>query len=280
MSDRLVREPWWASALSDLLRLLLLAAIVTAVWAAVTLPPPAYPAWVDLPGRVMSALCAEVLMLAGFRLVLPMARPGAHRVGWNADYLRCMTSAAFNDVARLPLLRSPFTFFRFGRVLYFKLLGAEVPWNVSLPEALTVRDPSLLTIGPGVQLESGVVVEAALFGAGRVRIGKVVVGSGSLVGAHTLLMPGAVIAHEARVGPRVLVGEGARVGVGVTVESGVHLQRGADIGSYATVGAGAIVGPEARIGDRARVAAGAFIAPSAEIGEREHWNSAPAQRLT
>ena len=278
MSDRLVREPWWASALSDLLRLVLGLTIGGAIWAAFALPPPAYPTWVDLPGRVVAGLCAEVLMLAGLRLVLPTARPGAHRVGWNADYLRWMASSALNDVARLPPVRLPFTFFRVGRVLYFKLLGADVPWNVSLPDELTVRDPSLLAVGVGVQLESGVVVEAALFGAGRVRIGEVVVGSGSLVGAHTLLMPGVIVAHEARLGPRVWVGEGARVGVGVTVESGAQLEQGVDVGSYAAIGAGAIIGRQARIGDRARVAAGAFIAPSAEIGEREHWHAAPAQR--
>ena len=278
MSPRLVREPWWSSALSDLLRLTLLLAVCLAAGVAASVPPLTEPLWFDIPLRILIGLCAELLALTLLRAVVPKARPGAHRIGWNADYLRWLLSTALNDVAWLPILRAPFTFFRFGRVLYLKLLGADVPWQVSLPDQLTVRDPSLWVVGAGVQLEPGVVVESALHGAGRVRVGRVVVGAGCLIGAHTVLMPGAVVAHEARIGPRVLIGEDAHIGVGVTIESAVQVERGADVGSYATVGGGAILGPGAHIGDRAKVAAGAFIEPDSQIGEREHWTAIPAHR--
>ncbi len=278
MSDRLVREPWWASALGDILRLALLLVLGASVAAAVILPPAAHPAWLDVLGRILAGLTAELLVLLIARALLPVARPGAHRIGWNRDYLRCLCSMALNDVARLSVVRAPFTFFRLGRLLYLKALGAELPWTVSLPDQLTVRDPSLWIVGAGVQLEPGVIVESSLHGAGRIRVGRVSIGAGCLIGAHTVLMPGSVIAHEARIGPRVMIGEDARVGVGVTIESGVQLERGADVGSYASVGWGAMIGPGACIGDRARVAAGAVIEPELNVGEREHWTSAGAHR--
>ena len=279
MSTGLVREPWWTPVLRDVLCAALLVAIVGPVVAAVTLLPPARFPWLDVPGRILAGILVELVVLGTLRMLVPTVRPGAHRIGWNDDYLRWVASSALNDVAQLPILRAPFGFLHFGRILYFKVLGARLPWTVSLPAQLTVRDPSLWIVEPGVQVEPGVMIEAALHGAGRVRVGRVVLGAGCLVGAHAVLMPGAVIANDARVGPRALVGEQTRIGVGAVVGANAHIERSADVGSYATVGGAALIGASSELGDRARVSAGASVEPETLIAEREHWAGVPARRM-
>ncbi len=275
-----MREPRWAAVLRDALKALLLIAIVGPAVAVAMALPAARWAWLDGPGRAFAALSVELGALAVLRLFVPLARSGAHRIGWNNDYLCWLASSALNDVAQLPLLRAPFCFFHFGRVVYFKVLGANLPWAVSLPAHLTVRDPSLWTVERGVQVEPGVTVESALHGAGRVRVGPVTLGAGCLVGAHTIIMPGVVVAPDVRIGPRGLIGEQARIGVGVALGADAQIAREADIGSYATVGGAAVIGESSTLGDRARVSAGASVEPETVIPEREHWSGVPAQRVS
>ena len=272
MTATLVREPWWASALRDALRLVLLIVIVVAVSAAVVLPPQVQPLWLDVFGRALSGVSAELVVLLLLRALVPTARVGSHRVGWNRNYLRWLASSTLNEVAFLPWVRAPFAAFEASRMLYLQALGARISWTASLASSLTVRDPSLCVIEDGVQVEDQVTIETALHGAGRVRIGRVEVGPGCLVGAHALVMPGVVLAPEARVGPRTVIGENAQIGVCVAVGAGATVGSECDVGSYASIGAAAVVGTGSRIGDRARIADAARLAAETTVHEREVWN--------
>ena len=276
MSARLVREPWWAAGLRDALRLVLFVTLCAAVAAVVAYLPPARFAWLDLPGRILAGLSTELMTLVLLRVVLPGARPGDHRVDWNGSYLRWLVSSAFNDVALMPMVRAPFSWLQFGRVLYLKALGARMPWTVRLPAGFEVRDPSLWVLGFGAQIEPGVVIESALHGAGRVHVDRVVVGPGCLVGAQSVLMPGAILARDVRVGVNALIGDSARIGVGVQIGAGAQVEPAADVGSYAAVGPGALIGAGAKIGDRARIYAGAVVPAETIVPERAHVAAAAA----
>lgn len=275
----MVRQPRWIVLLQDVLRLLVLGTLVGSFTVAFMVVPPLPSVWIDGPVRLAAGFAAELSALFLMRTALPVARPGAHRVGWNADYLRWLTSCALNDVAMLSVVRGPFDVLDFGRVLFFSALGARIPWTVAIPREITLRDPSLCKVGAGAQLESGVIIETALHGAGRVHVGRVDVGSGCLLGAHCLLMPGVVIAHDVRIGPRALIGEEAQIGVGATLGPSVQVGQGADVGSYANVGAGAVLGTGVRVGDRARVAGGASVEEGVSIPEREYWAGVPAAQI-
>ncbi len=274
------REPPFARLLQDALRLLFLGVVAGAMVVAFELPPPRSPRALDLASRVSAALAAELLAVTFLRLAVPRPLPGAHRVGRHADYLRWISSAALVDVVLHPLVRGPFWFLHGTRVLYLRALGADVGWNVGLHAELSLRDPSLVAIGAGSQLEPGVRVEAGIHAAGRVLVGRVAVGRGVLVGAHTVLMPGATIGHDVRIEPVALIGEDVRVGVGATVGEGARLEKGVDLGSYVSVGTGAILSEGVRVGERAKVSPGSVVLAYTVIGEREHWEGAPARKVT
>ncbi|MCB9647599.1 MAG: hypothetical protein H6730_13490 [Deltaproteobacteria bacterium] len=273
------REPTGVRWVQDALRLLFSAALVAAVLAAVILPPPTAPAWLDVVGRVLAGVSGELACVLLLRAVVPRANPGWHRIVWGSDYLRWVLSCTLNEVALHPLFRAPFWYLHFTRVLYLKALGAQVAWTASFPADLVLRDPSMVRIGPGAQIEPAVTLEGALHGAGRVRVGGVEVGAGCLIGAHSVVMPGAALGLDARVEPACVIGEDVKIGVSCTIGEGARLQRSVEVGAYVHVGTGAILAEGVKVGDRARVGPGALVEPDAVIGERQTWTGIPARRV-
>lgn len=272
------RQPSQAQLIQDLFRLLFLSVIALAVLAIFAFPS-RLPPVLDRPARVMLALSAEILVLAILRELVPRPKPGSYILGGGA-YVRWLASSAFADVAMHPFVRAPFWFLHSTRILYLKALGMDISWRATLPEQVVVRDPALVSIAEGAQLEPGVVLESALHGAGRVRVAPIIIGGGCLVGAHAVLLPGATLGHDATVAPGAFLGENAHVGVGANIGECARIERGVDLGSYTTVGTGAIISEGVRVGDRARIASGAMVERNTEIGEREHWEGTPARRVS
>lgn len=265
--------------MQDGLRLLFWALVLSGASAAAFYPQTTSPRWLDLSARVFAFFLAELLILAIFREVVPKPRRGAHKVGKDRNYVRWLASQALSDVALHPLIRLPFWTFHTTRVLYLKALGARVSWQVGFSWDTKIREPVLLAIGKGSQLEPGVTIEASLHGAGRIRIAPVIIGEGCLIGAHAILMPGATIGHDVRIEPAAIIGEDVKVGVGASIGEGVRLEKNVDLGSYTSIGTGAIISEGVRVGDRSKIAPGAIVEPHTEIGERELWEGAPAQRV-
>ncbi len=274
------REPSGARLLHDLIRLVLWASVLGAVGCVFYFIPTRSPWWLDWSAKVVAALCAQFIVLAFLRVVLPKPPIGAHRVDDRRAYTRWLLASAFADVAMHPLLRLPFWTFHISKVMYLKALGANLPWHVYLHDDLVIRDPSLLSIGAGAQLEPGVTIESAQHGAGRIRIAPVIIGAGCLVGSRALLLPGATLGHEAKIGPGALVGEDVKVGVSASIGERACLEKGVDLGSYAVVGTGAIVSEGVKVGDRGRIASGSVVEPNLVVGERETWTGVPAQPAT
>ena len=274
------REPRFAAWTQDLLRSALLILMLGAVVLVESRISVVEPLWLDVVTRAGVAWLTIFLVLAVLRWALPRPPVGALRLEARRDYFVYLMSAVFAEVAMHPMVRGPFWLLHVTRVAYLKILGAQVAWTASFPSTLEVRDPALLVLGAGCQLESGVVVETALHGAGRVRVGRVVVREDCLVGAHVLLMPGCTLGHQARVEPATVVGEGARVGVGATIGEGARLERRVDLGSYTFVGTGAILSEGVRLGDRARVKPGAWVEADTSVPERQTWAGVPARPLT
>lgn len=273
------RESWRARVLQDVFRILVFGIITAVVLLAVVLPPPTTPRAVDIGGRLLAALAAHLFSVSLLRILIPVPRRGAHKVGRNREYAKWLVSTAFTEVAMHPTMRFPYWFLHSTRVLYLRALGARVSWGASLHAGALIREPALFSIGTGSQLEPGVTVEAALHGAGRVRVAPVTIGEGCLVGAHAILLPGSTVGHDARIEPGAIVGEDVRVGVAAAVGQGARLERDVDLGSYTAVGAGATISEGVKVGDRGRIAAGAVVQRETQIGERERWEGAPAKRV-
>ena len=260
------------------MRLVLWGIVLGAMGAVIILAPRRSPLWLDIGAKVVAALSAQLIVLGLLRLLLPKPPLGAHRVDDRSVYARWLLAAAYADVAMHPLLRFPFWIFHLSKVMYLKALGAQLPWHVHLHDDLIIRDPALLSIGEGAQIEPGVTIESARYGAGRIRIGPVRIGAGCLVGAQAVLLPGATLGHDARIGPAAIVGEDAKIGVSASIGQGARVERGVDLGSYASVGTGAVVLEGAKIGDRAKIAPGAVVEPHTTVPERESWSGAPAAK--
>lgn len=274
------REPAGVRLAQDLLRIIYLCALAGTVGAALMLPPPITPRWLDVTSRLVAALAGELAVLMVLRELVRRPHSGWFQLTFNRPYIHWLLSSILTEVAWHPLVRLPFWFLHFTRVLYLKALGADVAWSASFHSQLVVRDPSLIHIGAGAQLEPGVVLEAGLHGAGRVRVGEVSIGAGCLVGAHVLILPGASLGPDVRVEPATVIGEDVRIGVGCTIGEGARLERGVELGSYVVVGTGAIVSEGVRVGDRARITPGALVLPDVQIGEREVWSGVPAKPST
>jgi carbonic anhydrase/acetyltransferase-like protein (isoleucine patch superfamily) len=265
--------------LQDSLRALLAAAIVVAVVASVLELPSIRPVWLDRAGRVVAALTAELVAVALLRLAIPRARPGDPLIAGNWQYVRWLMSSVLVEVALHPWFRAPMWFFHITRFLYLRALGADLSWRVAIPADLGIRDPALLTIEAGTQIEAGVVIENAIHTSGRVRIDRVSIGGGCLIGEQAILMPGASLAHDARVSPGAYLGPDAKVGVAAKIGERAVLASGVEVGSYAVIEAGAVLSEGVRVADGARIGAGAVVPPNTEVQEREIWVGAPAGPL-
>lgn len=274
------RQSIYANLLQDGLRFFLFAMVTGAVIAAVTIPASISPLWLDWPLRALLAVATALLLLAILREIIPAPVVGSHIVGPNAAYVRWLVSSAFADFAMHPVVRCLFWPLHGTRVLYLKALGTRIGWSAGVHEQVVIREPSMVAIGAGAQLEPGVTLEASLHGVGRIRIAPILIGGGCRVGAHAILMPGATLGHDATVAPGVFLGENVHVGVGAKIGERACIERNVDLGSYATVGTGAVLSEGVRVGDRARIAAGAVVEANTEIGERELWDGVPARRVS
>lgn len=275
----LVREPKRARLLQDSLRAVFFALFAGAAAAVVRWLPPAHPPWLDVAGRILAVLTVELVAIALLREIVPKPVVGSHLVGRDKGYLRWLMSSAFADVVMHPLLRFPFSLFHLTRFLYLRAAGARIAFGAAFAGELTVRDPCLLVVEEGAQLEPGVIVEGALHATGRVTVDRVTVGAGSLVGAHAILMPGAHLGHDVRISPAAYVGRDVSIGVGVKIGERAVLAAGVEIGSHAKVGPGAVLGEGVKVGDHARVMAGAVIPANTTIRESEVWQGVPARPL-
>lgn len=268
------RQPLSVSVLQDALGLLFLGVILFFDLGAAIKLPEVTPTSIDLSRRVVLALVVHVVIIACLRVLVPKPRPGSHLVKFNGPYLRWLVSSSFARVAMNPVFRAPYWFLSSTRFLYLRALGAQLGLGVAVPSSVLVRDPCLMEIGRGAQIEPGVIFESAVHSAGRVHVETIRVGGGTLIGAHVVLMPGASVGHDARIGPGAYIGTHVRVGVSSSIGPCAVLSEDVDIGSEVVIGAGAVLSDGVVAGDRARVLPGAVVAQGERIGEREVWGSA------
>ena len=143
------REPWFARIVRDALRIVFGALIVSATGAAYLSPPELPSPWIDRPLRVSIGIMAAMITIAVLRELVPKSTPGSHRVGWDRNYFRWLSSASLVGVALHPIVRFPAWQLYTTRVPYLKLPYAKVAWSAVPAEHFVVREPSLLAVGRG-----------------------------------------------------------------------------------------------------------------------------------
>jgi acetyltransferase-like isoleucine patch superfamily enzyme len=92
-------------------------------------------------------------------------------------------------------------------LLYYRLAGSRIGRDVWLT-AVTILDPSLVSIGDGTVLGGDVTIAAHIVSSGHLYLGPVSIGRDCRIGAHALICAGVTVGDGANVGVRTYLRKG------------------------------------------------------------------------
>ena len=208
---------------------------------------------IGLPGAVGSAVAAlpayilallvVILIMAAIRSVSPDLKPGIYKKFKPGPFFtQVWLVGIYSLIDAMPFKRTVH-FVAFLRYLFYRGQGMKTHYQNWVSQDVSIADPSLITLGKGVNL------------GGRVGI------------TGHLALPDVVIIAPVTMGDSVVVGAEAKIGPGVT------------IGDKALIGATAILGMSVKVGESAYVEPGSFVPSHTVIGPRERWGGNPAVLL-
>jgi carbonic anhydrase/acetyltransferase-like protein (isoleucine patch superfamily) len=244
----------------------------------------ASPSWA---WRLAAALAAAplycYLLVAGAlsRLTLRAIVPGkfprdlGHRVyGPRRLYALCWTAVyycapVYHAVLAVPALKR----------LVFRLFGYEGSLDFQCYPDTWLRDPPLLTVGPGAYLSNKATVSPNMcLQNGSILIAPVRIGARTMVGHLAMIAPGVEIGDDSEVGVGAGIGVNAQVGSRTTVDHEVVLDHGAKIGDRCTIGTRAYVGRGAVVRDGLRVPPMTLVPARAVLATQADVDALVAER--
>ena len=171
--------------------------------------------WVTLvlSGLVLllaGAVAAGLSTAAKWMLIGPI-RAGEHPL-WSSFVWRTEVSDTFTEMVAAPWFArsaagTP------ALAVWLRSLGAHIGRGVWC-DTYWLPEPDLVTLGDGVTVNRGCVVQTHLFHDRILSMDTVELEAGSTLGPHSVVLPAAVIGADATVGPASLVMRGERVPVG------------------------------------------------------------------
>jgi carbonic anhydrase/acetyltransferase-like protein (isoleucine patch superfamily) len=208
---------------------------------------------IGLPGAVGAALAAlpayilallvVVSIMGAIRAISPELKPGIYKKFRPGPFFtQVWLVGIYSLIDAMPFKRTVH-FVAFLRYLFYRGQGMKTHYQNWVSQDVSIADPSLITLGKGVNL------------GGRVGI------------TGHLALPDVVIIAPVTMGDSVVVGAEAKIGPGVT------------IGDKALIGATAILGMSVRVGESAYIEPGSFVPSHTVIGPRERWGGNPAVML-
>jgi hypothetical protein len=131
-------------------------------------------------------------------------------------------------------------------LLYYRLAGSRIGRDVWLT-AVTILDPSLVSIGDGTILGGDVTIAAHVVSSGHLYLGPVRIGNDCRIGAHALVCAGVTVGDGANVGVRAYLRKGRVVPPGGNLLDAGGLAPGTVVelhkGPRRTARRGAVRGP-------------------------------------
>lgn len=143
-----------------------------------------------------------IAAVAVLRLMIPPLRPGKYPVGPNRDCLAWYFHLALGRAIRLGWLQDLIHAFFLSKFLYWRAMGARIPFGVQSSMQVVLADLSLITIGPGCRLGDRVEIFCHIAVGNEIIIGPVCIGRDTEIGARSI------------VGPYTQIGDGCRIGMG------------------------------------------------------------------
>lgn len=152
--------------------------------------------WFAIGMAIITFLLTQItgfaVSIIGKRLFLSNVKPGRYPL-WGLTYFRWWLADRLSDVAPVHLL-SGSTLYHW----YLRGMGAQIGFDVSIG-SMSVRMPSLLSIGDGVSIGSSVNIENARVERGWLILGQITLEDESYVGSYAILESGTTIKTYGRI---------------------------------------------------------------------------------
>jgi hypothetical protein len=161
---------------------------------------------------------AFIAAVAVLRLMIPPLRPGKYPVGPNRDCLAWYFHLALGRAIRLGLLQDLIYAFFLSKFLYWRAMGARIPFGVQSSMHVGLADLSLITIGPGCRLGDRVEIFCHVAVGNEIIIGPVRIGRDTEIGARSLIGPYTHIGDNCSIGMGNLLSK-TRIGNGVVIRN-------------------------------------------------------------
>lgn len=154
-----------------------------------------------------------ILTIFIIRLILPRLEAGVYKTNFNKGFFAWYSHSMLTRSARCfglqYLIHSTATM----RWLYWRALGANVPFNMNTSYKITIHDAAVITILPGTTLAEDVEISGHLVRGDKVLVAPVKIGRNVFIGRETY------------VGPRTKIGDGAWIGMGNTLSGDVVAEK-------------------------------------------------------
>ncbi len=174
--------------------------------------------WAALPLFPLVLAGVFIATVALLRLLIPPLRPGKHQVGPNRDCLAWYFHLALGRAIRLGLLQELVHAFFLSKFLYWRAMGARIPFGLQSSMHVGLTDLSLITIGPGCRLGDRVEIICHLAVGNEIIIGPVRIGRDTAIGARSVIGPYTQIGDNCDIGMGNLLSK-TRIGNGAVIQN-------------------------------------------------------------
>ncbi len=147
-----------------------------------------------------------------FRVLLPTLKAGVYPMSFNKGFLTWLAHSMLTRSARSFGLHYLLHSTALMRWLYWRALGAQVPYNMGNSYKVTIHDAQLISIGPDSTLAEDVEISCHLVRGDKILVAPVRIGEGVFIGRDTY------------VGPRTRIGNRAWIGMKNTLNNATVLE--------------------------------------------------------
>jgi hypothetical protein len=141
-----------------------------------------------------------VISIFAFRLVLPKLKAGVFPMTFNKGFLTWLAHSMLTRSALSFGIHYLIHSTALMRWLYWRALGANVPYNMGNSYKVTIHDAQLISIGTDSTLAEGVEISCHLITGDRVLIAPVRIGESVFIGRETYIGPRTRIGNKAWIG--------------------------------------------------------------------------------
>ena len=141
-----------------------------------------------------------VISIYIFRLILPKLKAGVFPMNFNLGFLTWLAHSMLTRSARSFGIHYLLHSTALMRWMYWRALGAQVPYNMGNSYKVTIHDAQLISIGENSILAEDVEISCHLVRGDKILVAPVRIGTDVFVGRNTYIGPRTRIGNHAWIG--------------------------------------------------------------------------------